>query len=146
MSKPSQLAGRKRLVHHLDTPFSAVSWPEISSNDQDVILELLCDLLRVPKAAKATTQPSVQSRPCQSCALRWTSDSIQYLNGWKSYHVMAKNPWRFQGIRTALWAAVQKSVVPVDVSWQQDDHGTRYRATQIKSVETTVGAKRAKVT
>ncbi|KAG6068929.1 hypothetical protein E4U32_006729 [Claviceps aff. humidiphila group G2b] len=38
-------AGRKRLVHHLDTPFSTVAWPEISLDDQDTILELLCNLL-----------------------------------------------------------------------------------------------------
>ncbi|KAG5957228.1 hypothetical protein E4U57_001906 [Claviceps arundinis] len=38
-------AGRKRLVHHLDTPFSTVAWPEVSLDDQDTILELLCNLL-----------------------------------------------------------------------------------------------------
>ncbi|KAG5920328.1 hypothetical protein E4U61_007981 [Claviceps capensis] len=38
-------AGRKRLVHHLDTPFSTVAWPEVSVDDQDTILELLCNLL-----------------------------------------------------------------------------------------------------
>ncbi|CAM1502885.1 Fc.00g076610.m01.CDS01 [Cosmosporella sp. VM-42] len=45
MSNLTQQAGRKKIVHHLDTPFSAVSWPEISLEDQDTILELLCDLL-----------------------------------------------------------------------------------------------------
>ncbi|PON26280.1 hypothetical protein TGAM01_v204756 [Trichoderma gamsii] len=38
-------AAKKRLVHHLDTPFSTSSWPEISIDDQDSILELLCSLL-----------------------------------------------------------------------------------------------------
>ncbi|KAL7918020.1 hypothetical protein ACQKWADRAFT_324181 [Trichoderma austrokoningii] len=38
-------AAKKRLVHHLDTPFSTSSWPEVSIDDQDSILELLCSLL-----------------------------------------------------------------------------------------------------
>ncbi|EHK45663.1 uncharacterized protein TrAtP1_012692 [Trichoderma atroviride] len=38
-------AAKKRLVHHLDTPFSTSSWPEISIDNQDSILELLCSLL-----------------------------------------------------------------------------------------------------
>ncbi|KAL7948269.1 hypothetical protein V8C42DRAFT_313963 [Trichoderma barbatum] len=42
MAAPS---AKKRLVHHLDTPFSTSSWPEISIDDQDSILELLCHLL-----------------------------------------------------------------------------------------------------
>ncbi|KAK7424989.1 RNase P and RNase MRP subunit [Neonectria magnoliae] len=36
---------RKRTVHQLDTPFSTVSWPSVSPEDQDTILELLCELL-----------------------------------------------------------------------------------------------------
>ncbi|KAI1500598.1 hypothetical protein F5X99DRAFT_385942 [Biscogniauxia marginata] len=36
---------KKRLVFQLDTPYSAVSWPEINPNDQESILELLCTLL-----------------------------------------------------------------------------------------------------
>ncbi|KAL2259797.1 hypothetical protein VTK26DRAFT_6390 [Humicola hyalothermophila] len=36
---------RKRIVHTLDTPYSAVTWPQINQEDQDAILELLCDLL-----------------------------------------------------------------------------------------------------
>ncbi|KAK3996098.1 hypothetical protein QBC44DRAFT_347959 [Cladorrhinum sp. PSN332] len=36
---------RKRIVHTLDTPYSAVEWPLISQEDQDTILELLCHLL-----------------------------------------------------------------------------------------------------
>ncbi|KAF3058774.1 hypothetical protein CFAM422_011896 [Trichoderma lentiforme] len=42
MAAPS---AKKRLVHHLETPFSTSSWPEISIDDQDSILELLCHLL-----------------------------------------------------------------------------------------------------
>ncbi|KAG6039647.1 hypothetical protein E4U41_002344 [Claviceps citrina] len=45
MTTPAPAVGRKRLVHHLDTPFSTVSWPEISLEDQDTIMELLCTLL-----------------------------------------------------------------------------------------------------
>ncbi|KAH7144026.1 hypothetical protein EDB81DRAFT_884619 [Dactylonectria macrodidyma] len=36
---------RKRVVHQLDTPFSTIQWPTVSPDDQDTILELLCDLL-----------------------------------------------------------------------------------------------------
>ncbi|GAP89276.1 putative RNase p and RNase mrp subunit [Rosellinia necatrix] len=36
---------KKRIVFHLDTPFSAVSWPQIQPKNQDTILELLCSLL-----------------------------------------------------------------------------------------------------
>ncbi|KAI1818720.1 hypothetical protein GGS20DRAFT_526613 [Poronia punctata] len=36
---------KRRLVFQLDTPYSAVSWPQISPKDQDTILELLCSLL-----------------------------------------------------------------------------------------------------
>ncbi|KAF7559327.1 hypothetical protein G7046_g4825 [Stylonectria norvegica] len=45
MSNQTVQANRKRVVHQLDTPYSTVAWPEISSEDQDTILELLCDLL-----------------------------------------------------------------------------------------------------
>ncbi|KOS18905.1 hypothetical protein ESCO_001221 [Escovopsis weberi] len=45
MSSQNQAAGRKRLVHHLDTPFSTTSWPDITQDDQDAILELLCSFL-----------------------------------------------------------------------------------------------------
>ncbi|KAF4967815.1 hypothetical protein FSARC_4707 [Fusarium sarcochroum] len=45
MSTPTPQAARKRVVHQLDTPFSTVAWPAISTEDQDTILELLCDLL-----------------------------------------------------------------------------------------------------
>ncbi|KAH8169648.1 RNase p and RNase mrp subunit [Sarocladium implicatum] len=40
-----QPAPRKKVVHQLDTPFSTVTWPEISPQDQDTILELLCSLI-----------------------------------------------------------------------------------------------------
>ncbi|KAL1842743.1 hypothetical protein VTJ49DRAFT_4381 [Mycothermus thermophilus] len=36
---------RKRIVHTLDTPYTTVEWPQISQEDQDAILELLCQLL-----------------------------------------------------------------------------------------------------
>ncbi|KAI0395297.1 hypothetical protein F5Y17DRAFT_423823 [Xylariaceae sp. FL0594] len=36
---------KKRLVFQLDTPYSAVSWPELQPRDQDTILQLLCGLL-----------------------------------------------------------------------------------------------------
>ncbi|KAI8952850.1 hypothetical protein F4801DRAFT_539576 [Xylaria longipes] len=36
---------KKKLVFQLDTPYSAVSWPQILPKDQDTILELLCNLL-----------------------------------------------------------------------------------------------------
>ncbi|KAK1523259.1 hypothetical protein CPAR01_14112 [Colletotrichum paranaense] len=36
---------RKKLVHSVGTPFSAVQWPEVAFEDQDAILELLCSLL-----------------------------------------------------------------------------------------------------
>ncbi|KAJ4398920.1 RNase P and RNase MRP subunit [Neurospora sp. IMI 360204] len=37
---------RKKIVHRLDTPFSAVEWPQISQEDQDAILELICQYRR----------------------------------------------------------------------------------------------------
>ncbi|KAI0446012.1 hypothetical protein F4803DRAFT_505324 [Xylaria telfairii] len=36
---------KRKLVFQLDTPYSAVSWPQILPKDQDTILELLCNLL-----------------------------------------------------------------------------------------------------
>ncbi|KAI0200760.1 hypothetical protein F4808DRAFT_427823 [Astrocystis sublimbata] len=36
---------KKKLVFQLDTPFSAVGWPDISPQDQETILQLLCNLL-----------------------------------------------------------------------------------------------------
>ncbi|KAF5609703.1 rnase subunit pop3 [Fusarium pseudoanthophilum] len=45
MSAPNSQPPRKKVVHQLDTPFSTVPWPSILIEDQDTILELLCDLL-----------------------------------------------------------------------------------------------------
>ncbi|KAI0480667.1 hypothetical protein GGR56DRAFT_627078 [Xylariaceae sp. FL0804] len=36
---------KKKLAFQLDTPYSVVSWPRIQTEDQDIILELLCALL-----------------------------------------------------------------------------------------------------
>ncbi|KAH6850160.1 hypothetical protein B0I37DRAFT_370895 [Chaetomium sp. MPI-CAGE-AT-0009] len=36
---------RKRIVHTLDTPYSSVEWPRTNQDEQDAILELLCQLL-----------------------------------------------------------------------------------------------------
>ncbi|KAI1074725.1 hypothetical protein F5B20DRAFT_562778 [Whalleya microplaca] len=36
---------KKKIMYQLDTPYSAVSWPQITFEDQDTILELLCTLL-----------------------------------------------------------------------------------------------------
>ncbi|PHH80165.1 hypothetical protein CDD82_1935 [Ophiocordyceps australis] len=44
MSDTKQI-GRKKRVYHLNTPFSVISWPHISVDHQDSVLELLCNLL-----------------------------------------------------------------------------------------------------
>ncbi|OHF02611.1 hypothetical protein CORC01_02007 [Colletotrichum orchidophilum] len=36
---------RKKLVYSIDTPYSSVQWPEVTFEDQDTILELLCSVL-----------------------------------------------------------------------------------------------------
>ncbi|KAI1393727.1 uncharacterized protein F4822DRAFT_22205 [Hypoxylon trugodes] len=36
---------KKKILYQLDTPFSAVSWPNVALEDQETILELLCTLL-----------------------------------------------------------------------------------------------------
>ncbi|KAI2630711.1 hypothetical protein GGR54DRAFT_635318 [Hypoxylon sp. NC1633] len=36
---------KKRIVYQLDTPYSAVSWPVVTLEHQETILELLCTLL-----------------------------------------------------------------------------------------------------
>ncbi|KAI1111558.1 hypothetical protein F5Y14DRAFT_424988 [Nemania sp. NC0429] len=36
---------KKKLSYHLDTPYSAATWPQVLPKDQDMILELLCSLL-----------------------------------------------------------------------------------------------------
>jgi ribonuclease P/MRP protein subunit POP3 len=63
MATPTQQNLRKRVVHQLDTPFSTVPWPEISSEDQDTILEMLCELLSPIGQHKRThVQPSKGKR------------------------------------------------------------------------------------
>ncbi|KAK0645990.1 hypothetical protein B0T16DRAFT_457966 [Cercophora newfieldiana] len=64
---------KKKLVHVLDTPYSAVSWPQISNDDQDAILELLCHLLApigvhraahiVPSKGKRSKKEPPSDRP-----------------------------------------------------------------------------------
>lgn len=59
----SQSLRHKRLVYCLDTPFSEVPWPEIAPDDQDTILELLCNLLRpIGQHRKRHVQPSKGKR------------------------------------------------------------------------------------
>ncbi|RDA91483.1 hypothetical protein CP533_4593 [Ophiocordyceps camponoti-saundersi (nom. inval.)] len=59
----SRSAGRTKLVHHLETPYSAVSWPQISLDDQDAILELLCNLLSpIGQHRRAHIKPSKGKR------------------------------------------------------------------------------------
>ncbi|KAI1143857.1 hypothetical protein F5Y05DRAFT_8499 [Hypoxylon sp. FL0543] len=36
---------KKKIIYQLDTPYSATSWPSVTLEDQDTILELLCTLL-----------------------------------------------------------------------------------------------------
>ncbi|KAI1768828.1 hypothetical protein GGR53DRAFT_312506 [Hypoxylon sp. FL1150] len=36
---------KKKIAYQLDTPYSAVSWPDVTLEDQETILELLCALL-----------------------------------------------------------------------------------------------------
>ncbi|KAI1191146.1 hypothetical protein F5B17DRAFT_383806 [Nemania serpens] len=36
---------KKKIAFQLDTPYSAITWPQILPKDQDTILELLCSLL-----------------------------------------------------------------------------------------------------
>ncbi|KAB8289855.1 hypothetical protein EYC80_010487 [Monilinia laxa] len=36
---------RSKTIYQLDTPFTAVQWPEISSKHQETVLELLCSIL-----------------------------------------------------------------------------------------------------
>ncbi|KAK4106514.1 hypothetical protein N658DRAFT_439042 [Parathielavia hyrcaniae] len=73
---------RKKTVHTLDTPYSVIPWPKISQDDQDAILELLCQLLaplgvyrrnfttpskgkrkRSKKDPSSVTQPSAAQAP-----------------------------------------------------------------------------------
>ncbi|KAI0887254.1 uncharacterized protein GGS22DRAFT_156561 [Annulohypoxylon maeteangense] len=36
---------KKKVVYQLDTPYSAVSWPSVTLEDQETLLEILCALL-----------------------------------------------------------------------------------------------------
>lgn len=54
---------KTKLVHQLDTPFSCVQWPKVSQEDQDEILDLLCNLLSpISQYRKAYIQPSKGKR------------------------------------------------------------------------------------
>ncbi|EYB26142.1 hypothetical protein FG05_05463 [Fusarium graminearum] len=61
MPAPASQAARKRVVHQLDTPFSTVSWPDVSAEDQDTILELLCEAGQVIRKANITDSQSLLS-------------------------------------------------------------------------------------
>ncbi|POR31349.1 Uncharacterized protein TPAR_08449 [Tolypocladium paradoxum] len=241
MSTQTQQTGRKRLVHHLDTPFSTVSWPEISPDDQDTILELLCNLLspigqhrrdyikpsKGKRAAKRKANPKDDERPPANapvppkpeiCAkvdvgfnsitknLEEHSHAVPKSNteptdalsqpysmvfvargnqssafnchfpkmiGAASKNTQQDEKTRLVGFSKpcsdrlssslgiarvssvaverdapgaeALWAFVQKAVPPVDISWLEGVGDTKYRATKVASVETTVGNKKARI-
>lgn len=50
-------------MHHLDTPYSTVSWPDIPLDDQDAIFELLCNLLSpLGQHRRAHVKPSKGKR------------------------------------------------------------------------------------
>ncbi|KAJ4151015.1 hypothetical protein LMH87_011736 [Akanthomyces muscarius] len=54
---------RKKIVHHLGSPFTTISWPEISQEDQDTILELLCEYLSpIGKHRQTHIKPSKGKR------------------------------------------------------------------------------------
>ncbi|ROW12761.1 hypothetical protein VMCG_00271 [Cytospora schulzeri] len=54
---------KTKLLHQLDTPFSSVQWPKISQEDQDEILDLLCNLLSpISQYRKTYIQPSKGKR------------------------------------------------------------------------------------
>ncbi|KAK8055913.1 hypothetical protein PG993_001140 [Apiospora rasikravindrae] len=54
---------KKKLLYQLDTPYSAASWPDISADDQDAILELLCNFLSpLGNFRRQHTQPSKGKR------------------------------------------------------------------------------------
>ncbi|KAI1417596.1 hypothetical protein F5Y13DRAFT_151373 [Hypoxylon sp. FL1857] len=36
---------KKKIIYQLDTPYSAISWPSVTLEDQETILDLLCTLL-----------------------------------------------------------------------------------------------------
>ncbi|KAJ6788314.1 hypothetical protein PWT90_05126 [Aphanocladium album] len=63
MAGPSSAPARKKIVHHLGSPFTTVSWPEISQEDQDTILELLCEYLSpIGRHRQAHIKPSKGKR------------------------------------------------------------------------------------
>ncbi|KND92215.1 hypothetical protein TOPH_03243 [Tolypocladium ophioglossoides CBS 100239] len=238
MSTQTQQAGRKKLVHHLDTPFSTVSWPEISPDDQDTILELLCNLLspigqhrrahikpsKGKRAAKRKTNSKDGERPPANapvppkpeiCAkvdvgfnsitknleelanpnveptdtpsqpysmvfvARGNQSATFNCHFPKMICAASKNTQRDEKTRLvgfskpcsdrlssclgvarvssvaverdapgaeALWAFVQKAVPPIDISWFEGVGDSKYQATKIASVETTVGIKKARTT
>ncbi|KAK3333231.1 hypothetical protein B0T19DRAFT_120331 [Cercophora scortea] len=53
---------RKKVVHRLETPFSTVEWPQISQDDQDLILSLLCSLLAPLGSHRKSNNPSSKGR------------------------------------------------------------------------------------
>ncbi|KAK7940915.1 uncharacterized protein PG986_013302 [Apiospora aurea] len=54
---------KKKYLHQLDTPYSAATWPDISTDDQDAILELLCNFLSpLGTFRKQHAQPSKGKR------------------------------------------------------------------------------------
>ncbi|KAM4055302.1 RNase p and RNase mrp subunit [Hirsutella rhossiliensis] len=237
MSSTAQPPGRRKLVHHLDTPFSTISWPEISPDDQDTILELLCNLLsplgqhrrahikrskgkraarrgarpgpgpedRSLPSAPAPPKPELSAKvdvgfnsitrgleelsqstgsrdsPCQSYSMVFVARGNQSsafnchfpkMIGAASKDSPQADKTRLVGFSKpcsdrlssvlgvarvssvavardapgagALWEFVQKTVAPVSMSWLQDMGCTEYREAKINSVETLVGAKKAK--
>ncbi|KAK3692277.1 hypothetical protein B0T22DRAFT_531791 [Podospora appendiculata] len=53
---------RNKVVHRLETPFSTVEWPQISQDDQDLILSLLCSLLAPLGSHRKSNNPSSKGR------------------------------------------------------------------------------------
>ncbi|KAL2752810.1 hypothetical protein ACRALDRAFT_1077923 [Sodiomyces alcalophilus JCM 7366] len=53
---------RKKVVYSVDTPYSAAPWPDISTDDQEVILELLCRFLAPLGQYAQSKQPSKGKR------------------------------------------------------------------------------------
>ncbi|KUI62722.1 hypothetical protein VP1G_09843 [Cytospora mali] len=63
---------KTKLLHQLDTPFSSVQWPKIPQEDQDEILDLLCNQYR-----KSYIQPSKGKRSKTRKRKRNQSDEPQ---------------------------------------------------------------------
>ncbi|ROT35986.1 hypothetical protein SODALDRAFT_55740 [Sodiomyces alkalinus F11] len=53
---------RKKVVHSVDTPYSATPWPDISTDNQEAILELLCRFLAPLGQCARSKQPSKGKR------------------------------------------------------------------------------------